>query len=140
MKQAEEIVQFIKKQYEERGIGRHVAVEKSSGEFIGWSGLKLNQEEKEALNGRQNFYDIGYRFIPKYWGKGYATESSKAMLKYGFNTLNLGTIVGAAEVNNIASNIILKKIGLQFINEFNYENVPCNWYELNKEDYAKTMS
>ena len=138
--QAEKIVQFIQKQYKELGVGRFVAIEKSSGNFIGWSGLKLNTGIREELNGKQNFYDIGYRLIPKFWGKGYATESSIEMLKYGFDKLNIDTIVGAAEVENIASNSVLKKIGLKFINEFKYENTPCNWYELKKEDYAKTMS
>ena len=57
-----------------------------------------------------------------------------------FNKLNIDTIIGAAEVENIASNSVLQKIGLQFKNKFTYENTPCNWYELNKEDYAKTMS
>ena len=33
-----------------------------------------------------------------------------------------------------------EKIGLKFINEFKYDNIPCNWYELNKEDYGKKMS
>ncbi|MBT8259830.1 MAG: GNAT family N-acetyltransferase [Bacteroidia bacterium] len=138
--QAKEIIKFVQLQYKERGIGRFAAIKKSSGEFIGWSGLKLNSDKKEALNGKQNFYDIGYRLIPKFWGKGYATESSIKMLQYGFDNLKLDTIVGAAEVANIASNKILKKIGLQFINEFKYDNIPCNWYELNKEDYGKKMS
>ena len=140
IKKAEEIVRFVQLQYKERGIGRFAVIEKSSGNFIGWSGLKLNLEEKEALNGKQNFYDIGYRLIPEFWGKGYATESSLKMLQYGFETLKLDTIVGAAEVDNIASNKVLKKIGLKFINEFKYDNIPCNWYELNKEDYGKKMS
>ena len=47
---------------------------------------------------------------------------------------------GAAEKRNIASNIILQKIGLKFINEFKYDNIPRNWYELKKDDYGKTMS
>ena len=140
IKKAEEIVRFVQLQYKERGIGRFAVIEKYSGNFIGWSGLKLNLEEKEALNGKQKFYDIGYRLIPEFWGKGYATESSVKMLQYGFETLKLNTIVGAAEVENIASNKVLKKIGLKFINEFKYDNIPCNWYELNKEDYGKKMS
>ena len=139
-KKAEEIVRFVQLQYKERGIGRFAVIEKYSGNFIGWSGLKLNLEEKEALNGKQKFYDIGYRLIPEFWGKGYATESSVKMLQYGFETLKLNTIVGAAEAANIASNKVLKKIGLKFINEFKYDNIPCNWYELNKEDYGKKMS
>lgn len=137
--EAANIIQFIREQYKERGIGRFAVIEKSSGNFIGWSGLKLNLDKKEELNGIRNFYDIGYRIIPRFWGHGYATESSLAVLDYGFNTLDINTIFGAAEIENIASNKILKKIGLQFINEFYFENVKVNWYELKKEDY-ETMS
>lgn len=134
--QAKEAIQFIRKQYEEFGIGRFAAIEKSSGDFIGWSGLKLNAGEKEELNGFQNFIDIGYRFIPRYWGKGYATESSLATLRYGFETMNYPIIYGAAETDNSASNKILQKIGLQFVNDFSYDDIPCKWYESKKEDYG----
>lgn len=134
--QAAEGIQSIRKQYIERGIGRFAAVEKSSGDFIGWSGLKLNAGEKEELNGFRDFIDIGYRFIPRYWGKGYATESSIATLRFGFETMNYTTIYGAAESENIASNKILQKIGLHFVNDFYYTDIPCKWYELKKEDYG----
>lgn len=133
--QAEKIVTFIRSQYTDRGIGRFATIEKSSGNFIGWSGLKLNQGIGEELNGFQNFIDIGYRFIPKYWGKGYATESSLAVLEFGFKTMNYTSIYGAAEVKNIASNKVLQKIGLTFVNKFTFNNIPCNWYELKKENY-----
>jgi len=135
--EAVKIIQFVREQYKERGIGRFAAIEKSTGEFIGWSGLKLNLDEKEELNGKRNFYDIGYRFIPRYWGNGYATESSLAILDFGFNELKLEVIYGAAEIDNIASNIVLKKIGLYFINEFHFEDGMAKWYELKKEDYEK---
>lgn len=138
--QAADIIQFVQKQYRDLGIGRLAAIEKSSGDFIGWSGLKLNTGDKETLNGKTEFYDIGYRFIPRYWGKGYATESAWAALDFGFKQLNLETICGAAEVDNIASNIVLEKIGLKFINTFNFEDKKANWYELKQKDYAKHMS
>ncbi|WP_406685121.1 GNAT family N-acetyltransferase [Seonamhaeicola sp. MEBiC1930] len=133
------IIEFIIKQYKERGIGRWAAIDKVSGDFIGWSGLKLNMKGEE-LNGLVNFYDVGYRFIPRFWGKGYATESAMASLKYGFEILNLKTIVGAAEQQNIASNKVLKKIGLNFCMTFFYDDIPCNWYELNIKEYGKEMS
>lgn len=134
--QAKESIHFIQLQYKERGIGRFAVIEKVTNEFIGWSGLKLNSGEKEKLNDFDEFIDIGYRFIPKFWGKGYATESSIAALDYGFHTMDYDIIYGAAELDNIASNKILKKIGLRFSNEFLYDKIKCNWYELKKEDYG----
>lgn len=135
-----EIIQFIREQYIERGIGRFATIEKSTGDFVGWSGLKLNQDEKEELNGKRNFYDIGYRFIPRFWGKGYATESSLAVLDFGFKELDIKTICGAADIENVASNKVLQKIGLKYINDFPFENIIASWYELKKDDYEKTMS
>jgi len=128
-------LECILSQYKERGIGRFAVIEKSSGDFIGWSGLKLNAGEKEELNGQRDFIDIGYRFTPKYWGKGYAFESATACLKFGFEQMNYPIIVGAAEVDNIASNKVLSKIGLNFVNRFHYTDIPCHWYELKKEKY-----
>ena len=133
--QSNEAIQFIRGQYKERGIGRFTAVEKSSGDFIGWTGLKFNTGDKEVLGDKRDFYDIGYRFIPRYWGKGYGTESSIAMLNYGFNELNLETICGAAEIGNIASNKILQKIGLKYIEQFPCDGEMINWYELKQKDY-----
>lgn len=130
MQKAHEIVRSIQLQYSERGIGRFAAIEKYSGDFIGWSGLKYNTGEKETLGDKRDFHDIGYRFIPRYWGKGYATESSLAILQYGFNELDLQTIYGAAEVGNIASNKVLQKIGLEYVEQFPYEGEMINWYKI----------
>ena len=86
-------------------------------------------------NGFDNFIDIGYRLIPKYWKKGYGLEAAIACLEFGFKTLNYDIIYGAADVKNLGSNKILQKIGLQFVNEFNYDDTAVNWYQLKKENY-----
>lgn len=125
-------------QHKERGIARWAAIEKTSGNFIGWSGLRLNNDL--TYNNKTNFYDIGYRFIPRYWGKGYATESAIVALDYFFNTLKKEVIYGIAETQNIASNRVLRKIGLQFVNDFTIEGKQAKWYQLNNEDYEKRMS
>jgi ribosomal-protein-alanine N-acetyltransferase len=135
--EAKNQIQFIREQYKERGIGRFAVIEKKSDEFIGWSGFKLNKGEKETLNGFDNFIDIGYRFIPKYWKKGYGLEAAIACLDFGFKTLKYDIIYGAADLENIGSNKILQKIGLKFVNEFEYDSVKVNWYQLKKENYGK---
>jgi len=122
------------------GVGRLATIEKSSGSFIGWSGLKYNVGEKEALNGTENFYDIGYRFLPRFWGLGFATESSHKMLRVAFKELNINTVFGAADIDNIGSNKVLRKIGLNFVEEFSFKEERINWYRLNKENYEKNLS
>ena len=138
--EAEKNIHKILQQYKTLGIGRFAVIEKASNQFIGWSGLKFNTGEKESLGDKRDFYDVGYRLIERFWNKGYARESAIASLNFGFQELKLDVIVGAAETGNIASNKILKKIGLHYKEQFPFENEMINWYELKKEEYAKTMS
>ena len=137
IEQSKKDIEFNILQHKERGIARWAAIEKSSGDFIGWSGLRLNSDL--TYNNKTNFYDVGYRFIPRYWGKGYATESSIAAIDYFFNVMKKDVLCGISETKNIASGKVLQKIGLQFINDFKIDDVDAKWYELKKENYAKTM-
>jgi len=121
------IIQFIRNQYTENGIGRWAMIEKTTNNFIGWAGLKL---VKEPTNNHCNYYDLGYRLNKNYWGKGFATEAAKASVDYGINQLNLKDIYGMADTNNIASKKVLEKVGLKFIETFNLEGTPHSWFHL----------
>lgn len=127
--EAVEIIEFINLQYQENGIGRWAVIDKESKNFIGWSGFKFITT---PINGRKNYYDLGYRFIRKFWGKGFASESAKACLNYGFNKMNQKEFFAMADKKNLASNKILEKIGMIKIDEFDYEAVPHNFYKISK--------
>ncbi|MFF2177990.1 GNAT family N-acetyltransferase [Lysinibacillus sp. NPDC058147] len=58
--------------------------------------------------------DIGYAFLPRYWGKGYAYEAASATLAYGIDKLGLNRIVAITTQDNHASAKLLEKIGLEF--------------------------
>lgn len=123
-------IDYIQMQYKKYGIGRWAAIEKSSGDFIGWTGLKFNFEE--PINGHKDYYDIGYRFMPSYWGKGYATESSIACRDYFFKHIPNTKLCGIAELENGASCRVLEKIGLHRKADFFYEKeqLMLAWFEL----------
>jgi len=122
-----EVIEFVRKQYLENGIGRFAIISKETDEFIGWAGLKHNTE---AVNNKINFYDIGYRLDEKFWGKGYASEASMAWLNYAFETMNLKTLEAAAHTENVASNRILQKIGMQMTEQYLEDGISWNWYTL----------
>jgi [ribosomal protein S5]-alanine N-acetyltransferase len=134
VKNLDEVNVYLKsilKQYETYGIGRWAVVEKSTGEMIGWAGLKFMNEE---TNGHKDFYDVGYRFCPEFWGKGYATEATNAWTDYAKNHLNVHTLYASAHTENIASQNVLKKCGFiqksEYQFEMNGENLACYWFEL----------
>lgn len=129
----EEALKYIKdvqQQYTERGVGRWAIETKDTSEFVGWCGLRLYSDY--TFNNHTNFYDIGYRLRPKFWGKGFATEASKECLNYAWNTLQLKTVYGITEQHNEASHRVLLKIGLQYIEDFHYEpeNMMLRWYSI----------
>ncbi len=124
--QSKAMIKDILAQYEKFGIGRFGVIEKITNKFLGWSGLKFERKVRKEFN----YYDLGYRLKEEFWGHGYATESAIASLKFGFKNLKLKEICAAADVNHIASNTILKKIGMQHSGTFTYEGDLCNWYSL----------
>ena len=124
--QAMEVIDYIRKQYDQHGIGRLAVIDRKTEDFIGWGGLKYEQKLRKEFS----YYDLGYRIRKKYWGKGIATEIGAASIKYGFTTLKLKEICAAADVDNLASNRVLRKIGLDFIETFEFEGTLCNWYKI----------
>ncbi|RAJ18018.1 GNAT family N-acetyltransferase [Olleya aquimaris] len=128
--EAQKILDSVKQQYQERGIGRFAVIEKDSGDFIGWSGIRLNTEYN--MNGCTKYYDVGYRLIERFWGKGYATESGKAAVNYAFNIMKLPELYATTEVGNQASHNALLKIGLHYVNDFYFEEeqLDLRWYTI----------
>tara|TARA_R110000851_G_scaffold207537_3_gene359855 strand:+ start:5381 stop:5932 length:552 start_codon:yes stop_codon:yes gene_type:complete len=132
--EAQKYIDFIKQQYLDYGIGRWAVVEMESNNFVGWSGFKF---VTDVVNGKTQYYDLGYRFLRKYWGKGYASETAIASLEHGFKELNLEEIVGIADVAHKASNTILQKVGLLKRNEFSYDGTFHNFYSLSKKEWLR---
>jgi ribosomal-protein-alanine N-acetyltransferase len=121
------MIENIQQQYAIYGTGRWAVILKETNEFLGWSGIKFITNE---INNHKDFYEIGYRFIEKHWGKGYATEAGKAFMDYAFNEIKAEAVYANADKGNENSRKILEKLGLKYVNSFEYEGESEVWYEL----------
>ena len=90
---------------EARGHSIYLVELKECGTPIGMSGLI----KRDALDD----VDIGYAFLPKWRGYGYAFEAAAAVLAYA-PTLGLQRVVAITSPENAASNGLLRKLGLRF--------------------------
>src|SRR5210317_1102523 len=95
IEEMEQAIRSRQNNYKNYGYGRWATFTKNGNHFIGWAGLSYLHEFDEI--------DLGYRFLPEYWGMGYATEASHAILKYGFDNLELNRIIAIAMKENKAS-------------------------------------
>ncbi|KQB39174.1 GNAT family N-acetyltransferase [Flavobacterium aquidurense] len=130
VKSIEESIGYVKnvqQQYKDFGTGRWAVILKETNAFLGWSGIKFITNE---INNHKDFYEIGYRFIEKHWGKGYATEAGKAFVDYAFNVMKVDALYAYADAGNENSRRILEKLGLRYVNSFEYEEELEVWYEL----------
>jgi len=127
IEKAKEILAAITFPQYKNKLGRWAVHLKSTNEFLGWCGLKYIEQLNEI--------DLGYRFFEQHWGKGYATESAKAVLEYGFSKLGLSEIVARAAVENINSHKVLKKVGMRFEKEGVEHGNHILKYRLNKTQY-----
>lgn len=96
----------IFKSYETFGFGFYAVVEKTNQQVMGISGF-VKRDELEHV-------DVGFAFLPKGRGQGFALESTQALINYGVNSLNFETILAIANNDNKRSHNLLKKLGFRF--------------------------
>lgn len=92
--------------YERHGVGLYLVESKSDVAPLGICGL-IRRETLEDI-------DIGFAFLPRHWGKGYALESAAAVLEHGRHTVGLRRIVAITSLDNDSSIRLLEKLGMRF--------------------------
>ena len=93
--------------YAEHGFGMWAVVPKRETAPVGLAGLV----KRDVLA----HVDVGYAFLEAAWGRGYAEESARAVLDYARERLGLATIVAITTPENRASQRVLEKIGLRYL-------------------------
>jgi RimJ/RimL family protein N-acetyltransferase len=92
--------------------------------LIGFAGFDLHIVENEEK------VQIAFRLMRDQWGKGLATEVSKALIKYAFDTLKLKEIIAIVDPKNISSINTLRKIGMAYQKTVNYQGLELDVYNI----------
>lgn len=129
---AERTIAKLRHQYVERGIGFWAVVLTETSEFVGWSGIRM-LSEAEQMNGFYDVPELGYRFIPRFWGRGYATEAAAAWVNYMFTETCADVLYAVTSRHNHGSKNVLAKTGFKMTSEYVQErdgmSFDCCWFE-----------
>ncbi|MFC9619478.1 GNAT family N-acetyltransferase [Streptomyces sp. NPDC056930] len=92
--------------------GYWAADEKDTGTFLGWFEFRPLDDHSPLV------VELGYRLNKAAWGKGYATEGSRALIGKGFTDLGVDRVTANTMAVNTRSRRVMEKAGLSFLRNF----------------------
>ena len=104
-----------------------VRLRAGDGELSGYCGL-LRVEIAERV-------ELPYALLPRWWGKGIATEAAKACLRFAFEEADLARVVAGADTPNTASLRVIEKLAMVPVGEISPEVPGVACFELVREDF-----
>ena len=110
--------------WERYGFGWWIVREARTERFAGRGGLRHT-----TIEGRDEV-EVGYGFLPEFWGQGLATELASASVQVAFGELRLVDLVAFTLPSNRASRSVMEKVGFRYERELMYADVPHGLYRL----------
>ena len=92
--------------YERHGFGLWHTARKSDGVAVGMCGLLRRDNLPDV--------DIGYAYLPEFWGQGFAFEAAEGTLRIAATRFGLRRVIGVVSVGNAGSIRVLEKLGMSF--------------------------
>lgn len=108
---------------------------------LGLFGIRLRGEEKLlGLCGFRSLENTGeielaYELSPEWWGRGLATEASRACLHYAFEEVGLERVVAGVEPQNVASIKVIEKLGMRYAGEIVPDQPGTPYFALSRKEY-----
>lgn len=100
-------------EWDESGFGCWAARERTSGELLGYVGVSVPRFLPEILPA----VEVGWRFAPSAWGKGYAAEGARAALDESFGTLGLDVVCSVPQADNPRSVRVAERLGMRLVRQ-----------------------
>lgn len=141
-----ETADFLESQIDEWdacGFGCWIAIERKTSRVVGYVGISVPTFLPEILPA----VEVGWRFDPAVWGKGYANEGARAALDEAFMTLELPEVCSVPQVGNPASSRVCERLGMRFerivsipatsrrgrLQGLLYKTTPVEWFGLKRD-------
>jgi ribosomal-protein-alanine N-acetyltransferase len=105
--ESDAVVERLRAVIEEKGWGFWCL--EIDGHCAGFTGLNLPTFDAPFMPAME----IGWRMLPRYWGRGYATEAARLSLDYGFGVLNANEIVAFTPLANARSRAVMERLGMR---------------------------
>ena len=106
--------------FDTHGYGLWALEKRSTGEFIGFTGLAPLPAFIPGPGG----IEVGWRLARAFWGQGYATEAARAALDYAFGPLELEQVHAITAVINEPSRAVMERLGMTATAEFQHPKIP----------------
>lgn len=100
------------KRYDDNGFGLWAVILRESRELIGQCGITMQDA------GGKQVMEVGYLLCKEYWHRGYAAEAAAACRDYAFNVLGAEEVYSIIRDNNIPSQNVAKRMGMEVCGEF----------------------
>jgi RimJ/RimL family protein N-acetyltransferase len=110
--------------WEQHGFGYWTAYDLRSGQFAGRGGLR------HALVEGRDEVEVGYGLLPKFWGRGMATELARLSVRVGFTELNRADLVAFTLPTNMGSRRVMEKAGFRYERAIVHANLDHVLYRL----------
>jgi RimJ/RimL family protein N-acetyltransferase len=117
--ETESFLERIGELYENDSLAVAAVVVADTEELAGWAGLAIPTFLPEILPA----VEVGWRLGTQFGGKGFATEAGGSWIRYGFEVLQLNSIVSIDEPANVASGAVMDRLGFRLERETTYPNL-----------------
>ncbi|MBD3782962.1 MAG: GNAT family N-acetyltransferase [Micrococcales bacterium] len=85
--------------------------------------------------------DLGYRLFRRQWGRGYATEASRALLDHAFGTVGQRLVIAQTMAVNAGSRAVMERLGMRYVRTFHGDvDEPLPGAEEGEVEYAVTRA
>jgi RimJ/RimL family protein N-acetyltransferase len=95
--------------------------------IIGFCGLRRFGDSTDV--------ELLYALYPQYWHQGLAAEASRAVLRYGFEQLNLHSIYAGSDPPNTASQTLMKRLGMIFVKRLRINDLDADYFAITRSEF-----